>query len=250
MSLAVEYQQVSLGYGRGRMVLSGIDVVIHRGEFVGIIGPNGSGKSTLLRALFGLGITVEGTIRILGQERAQADLWRLGYVPQRPDVDPLFPVTVLDVALMGRAGRAGLLRRFGGSDMAAANDALAFVNMAHLASQPFGQLSGGQKQRVLIAQALAQAPDILVFDEALNGLDFESQQEVIGLTRELHRQGRTMLFVMHNFNELARYCTSIILVNAGTVQIGPPRDILTPETLRTVFYIDPAAVEGCLERDR
>jgi manganese/zinc/iron transport system ATP- binding protein len=112
MNLAIEYEQVRLSYGQGRIVLSEVELAVQKGEFIGIIGPNGSGKSTLIRALFGLGVTVLGTIRILGKEQTHTDLSRLGYVPQRPEVDPLFPATALDVVLMGRAGRIGLFRRF------------------------------------------------------------------------------------------------------------------------------------------
>jgi ABC-type Mn2+/Zn2+ transport system ATPase subunit len=248
MRPTIEYQRVSVGYGRARWILSNVDLAIEPGEFAGVIGPNGSGKSTLLRALFGLGITVEGTIRILGRERTHADLSRLGYVPQRPEVDPFFPASALDVTLMGRTGRIGLFRRLNSRDVAAAMNALGFVKMDSFSDRPFGQLSGGQQQRVLIARALAQEPEVLVFDEALNGLDLKSQQEVIQLTRDLHKGGRAILFVIHNFNELCRYCTKVLLVSDGHVRIGTPRDILTPETLRTVFYIDPDAVGGCLER--
>jgi ABC-type cobalamin/Fe3+-siderophores transport system ATPase subunit len=118
--------------------------------------------------------------------------------------------------------------------------------MTYFSDYPFGQLSGGQQQRVLIARALAQESEILVFDEALNGLDLESQKEVIEITQDLHNQGLTILFVIHNFNEIASYCTSFILVSDGRVKMGTPREILSPKTLRTVFYIDPKAVESCL----
>jgi ABC-type Mn2+/Zn2+ transport system ATPase subunit len=245
---AVEFHDVRIGYHRGRPVLRGVDLAIASGELVGVIGPNGSGKSTLLRALLGLGVTVEGEIRVLGAPLGRVDLPRLGYVPQRPDIDPMFPVSALDVALMGRAGKLGLWRRLKPADAVVAREALAFVGMAAHAQRPFGQLSGGQQQRVLIARALAQEPDLLIFDEAFNGLDLESQHELIGLTLELHGAGRTVLFVMHNFNELVRHFDHIILVSGGGVRMDTPAAILTAETLQRVFYIDPSVVEGCLGR--
>lgn len=248
MSTAVEFKDVSLHYHQARPILTDLNLAVAEGEFVGIIGPNGSGKSTLLRALFGLGITIQGDVSLFGLPRDKADLARMGYVPQRPEVDPMFPVSVLDVVLMGRTKRVGLWKRFSSKDVESARQALGFVNMADFAARPFGHLSGGQQQRVMIARALAQEADLMVFDEALNALDLESQQEVIGLTKELHAQGRTILFVLHNFNELARHFTGIILVNQGTARLGAPAEILTPETLRTVFYIDPQSMEGCLGR--
>jgi manganese/zinc/iron transport system ATP- binding protein len=211
-----------------------------------VIGPNGSGKSTLLRALLGLGVTVEGSVRVLGEPLPRVNLARIGYVPQRPEIDPMFPVSALDVALMGRAGRLGLWRRLKPADAAAAREALAFVGMGAHANRPFGQLSGGQQQRVLIARALAQEPELLIFDEAFNGLDLESQHELIGLTVQLHATGRTVLFVMHNFNELVRHFDHVILVSHGSVRMDRPPAILTAETLRQVFYIDPTVLAGAL----
>jgi ABC-type Mn2+/Zn2+ transport system ATPase subunit len=248
MTTAIEFTYVSLGYHQARPILTDVNLAVAAGEFVGIIGPNGSGKSTLLRSLFGLGIAIQGEVSLFGRPHDKADLARMGYVPQRPEVDPMFPVSVLDVVLMGRTKRVGLWRRFTSQDRETARQALGFVNMTDFAARPFGHLSGGQQQRVMIARALAQEADLLVFDEALNALDLESQQEVISLTQQLHSQGKTILFVLHNFNELARHFTGVILVNKGTAHLGAPAEILTPETLRTVFYIDPQSMEGCLGR--
>ncbi len=162
-------RDVALGYG-GRTVLSRLDFTIERGDFLGVMGPNGSGKTTLLRALLGLIKPLGGTMEWVAQNGGPP---RLGYVPQRERLDPNFPLSSLEVAVMGRFGKLGAMRRAGRADVEMALGCLRRVGMERLAHSPYRSLSGGQQQRVLIARALAGEPDALLLDEPTNGMDIE-----------------------------------------------------------------------------
>ena len=155
----VEVRNVSFSY-QATPVLEDVNLTIYERESVCIVGPNGGGKTTLLRLMLGQLQPTQGEIRIFGLPPEQARL-RLGYMPQRSEYDPLFPVTALDVVLMGRLGQPGLrgwLGWHGASDRRAARAALEQVHMADAAGRPFAALSGGQRQRVLIARRSAASP--------------------------------------------------------------------------------------------
>ncbi len=155
----IEVRNVSFSY-QAAPVLEDVSLTIGERESVCIVGPNGGGKTTLLRLLLGQIRPTRGEVLIFGQPPEQARL-RIGYMPQRSEYDPLFPVTAMDVVLMGRLGQSGLrgwLGWYGASDRRAALDALEQVHMADAAGNPFAALSGGQRQRVLIARRCAASP--------------------------------------------------------------------------------------------
>jgi len=226
----VSFTDVALGYG-DRAILSGISLDIPRGDFLGLVGPNGSGKTTLLRALLGTIAAQRGTIAI------GSDV-RFGYVPQREQIDTRYPLTVLDVVLMGRYARIGLLRRPGPADRAAAEQALAQVGIPDLSGKRLADLSGGQKQRALIARALVGDPTVLVLDEPTNGLDLVATTQILGLVRDLHeRQGLTVLMVSHALNEVANYVTRLALLVDGNLRVGPVDEVLTERALSGLYGI-------------
>jgi manganese/zinc/iron transport system ATP- binding protein len=195
------------------------------------VGPNGAGKTTILRALLGNLEPLEGTVR-------RAAGLRFGYVPQRDQVDYGFPLEVIDVVMMGRYDRIGLVRRPAAEDRRLACAALEHVGIPELAEAPLNALSGGQKQRTLIARALVGSPNVLVLDEPTTGMDLVATTQILGLVRELHdRDGLTVLMVSHALNEVANYVDRIALVLEGAFRIGPVDEIMTEDTLSEMYGI-------------
>jgi ABC-type Mn2+/Zn2+ transport system ATPase subunit len=230
MSTLISFDHATLGYGR-RVVLSDITFDIPVGDFLGLVGPNGAGKTTILRAILGSLIPMEGTVTM-------APGLRFGYVPQRDSVDYNFPLKVLDVVLMGRYDRIGLMRRPSNADRDLARDALDHVGIGHLAEQQLNALSGGQKQRALIARALVGQPNVLVLDEPTNGMDLVSTTQILGLVRELHeRDNLTVLMVSHALNEVANYVGRIALVVERGFRVGTVSDIMTEDVLTQMYGI-------------
>jgi manganese/zinc/iron transport system ATP- binding protein len=226
----VTFDGVTLGYGR-RAVLTDLNFEIPEGDFLGLVGPNGAGKTTILRALLGNLEPLEGTVR-------RAAGLRFGYVPQRDQVDYGFPLEVIDVVMMGRYDRIGLVRRPAAEDRRLACAALEHVGIPELAEAPLNALSGGQKQRTLIARALVGSPNVLVLDEPTTGMDLVATTQILGLVRELHdRDGLTVLMVSHALNEVANYVDRIALVLEGAFRIGPVDEIMTEDTLSEMYGI-------------
>lgn len=230
MNQLVTFSGATLGYGR-RVVLSDLSFTISEGDFLGMVGPNGAGKTTILRALLRTLEPLRGTV-------THAPNIRFGYVPQRDQVDYNFPLTVVDVVLMGRYDRIGLGRRPGARDRELACKALDHVGILDLADQPLSLLSGGQKQRTLIARALVGDPNVLVLDEPTSGMDLVSTTQILGLVRELHdRDNLTVLMVSHALNEVANYVERIALVMNGGFRIGPVDQIMTQSVLSDMYGI-------------
>src|SRR5512145_1576280 len=185
----LEIHDLTVAYHK-KPVLWGIDLLVPRGKLVGIVGPNGAGKSTLIKAAMGLLPLSSGWVKIFGQP-VEKNLVRVGYVPQRESVDWDFPVSVMDVVLMGRYGRLGLIRRPSKKDREVARECLDKVKMLPYANRQISNLSGGQQQRVFLARALAQESDLYFMDEPFAGVDAATEQAVLSLLRELRKQGRT-----------------------------------------------------------
>src|SRR5258707_9471470 len=193
-TMLLQLQNLSLGY-ESRAILEGLSLTIERGEFLALLGPNGAGKTTLLRGILGLIPVLAGHIEYGFDRLAHPP----GYVPQRETLDPIFPLTVFEVVLMGTYARLPLLRPIGRRERACASDRLEQVGLAALANQPFWALSGGQKQRVLIARALAVEPEILLLDEPTSGVDPGASAVIMDLISRLNRdQGLTVVLVSHH----------------------------------------------------
>jgi ABC-type Mn2+/Zn2+ transport system ATPase subunit len=230
MTQLVSFDHATLGYGR-RVVLSDLTFSIPEGDFLGMVGPNGAGKTTILRAIL-------RTLEPLSGVVTHAPNIRFGYVPQRDQVDYNFPLTVVDVVLMGRYDRIGIGRRPQASDRELACAALEHVGILELADQPLNMLSGGQKQRTLIARALVGKPNVLVLDEPTAGMDLVSTTQILGLVRELHEHDNlTVLMVSHALNEVANYVERIALVMNGSFRIGSVDEIMTQAVLTDMYGI-------------
>ncbi len=202
-------RDASFGYG-GRAVVSGVDLTVDAGAFVGIVGHNGSGKSTLLRGVLGLIEPLAG--------RVERNTRAIGYVPQRETLDALFPLRADEIVHMGAYGRLRGLRRLQAAERDRARTCLARVGLAERASSPFASLSGGQRQRVLLARALMVEPELLVLDEPTSGVDAESQVEIAELLHRLSTEaGTAVLMVSHDVDWVRESADTVRLVSEGRV---------------------------------
>ena len=211
---------------------------IPRASFTVIIGPNGCGKSTLLRAL---GRTLKpraGRVLLEGTPistmKSKDVARRLALLPQSPIAPE--SITVGDLVARGRYPHQGLLRQWSAADARAVADALDATEVADLRDRYVAELSGGQRQRVWLAMALAQQTDLLLLDEPTTFLDIAHQFEVMDLCARLHEEGRTLVAVLHDLNQAARYATHLIAMKAGAVVAeGSPADVVTEPLVREVF---------------
>jgi len=222
------------GYGGERLALRDVTFAVRAGESLAVLGPNGGGKTTLLRALLGELPVRRGQVALAG---------RPAYVPQGERTRLDFPVSALDVALMGAYGRTGLLRRVSRSDRRLAAEALERVGMAGEADARFGTLSGGQRQRVLIARALVQDAAVLLLDEPLSGVDRSSAQRIHRLFDELRAEGRALLIATHDVAH-GRQSDRVLCLNGRQVAFGPPQSALSMETLEQTYGADIVRFDG------
>jgi ABC-type Mn2+/Zn2+ transport system ATPase subunit len=232
---ALAARDLSFAYGGGQRALEDVTFEVPRGSMVGIIGPNGGGKSTLIKVLLGLVEPQRGAVEVLGQPVKRRLRRLLGYVPQQDDVDLSFPVSVLDVVLMGRVPSLKLFRRFTGRDLELAREALEIVGMEEHAGAPIGELSGGQQQRVFLARALAQEAEVLLLDEPVSGVDAPSQHEVFGLLRRLQERGKTVLLTSHGLSAIGERFDLALLLNRRVVAFGAPEEVFTRELLDEAY---------------
>ena len=211
-----------------------MNLTVPSGDFVSVVGPNGSGKTTLLKLALGLLAPTEGAIRVFDESPRHARR-RIGYVPQHPQLDPLFPVSALDVTLMGRLGTAPWSGPWRPSDRDAARTALDEVGLADRAGSHFASLSGGQKQRVLIARALACDPDLLLLDEPTAGLDAHVEEGFYRLLQELNRR-LTIVLVSHDLGFVSGFVTSVICV--GKDVVIHPTSAITGQVIADLYGSD------------
>jgi zinc transport system ATP-binding protein len=227
----VSAKDLSFSYDGKNLALENAAFEILDGEFAAIIGPNGGGKTTLLKLILGLVEPTQGEVRVFGTT-PRAARRRIGYMPQYPRFDPDFPVTVMDVVLMGRLGHAPTVGPFRRRDKDVARSALGEVSCADLAGRSFAALSSGQRQRVLIARALACEPDLLLLDEPTSNLDPSVQDDVQDLLHALNRR-MTMIVVSHDVAFVSKYVSKVVCVNR-TVALHPTTEIKAD--LFTVLY--------------
>lgn len=236
---AIRVDNVSFSYDLGVPTLRDVTLSVTSGEFLGLVGPNGSGKTTLLRLLDRIYVPHRGTItlfdRPLTDFTRQAIAQRIAFVPQENGI--IFPFTVIEIVLMGRAPHSRGAVFENPADRAIAEEMMALMDVAHLASQPITSLSGGERQRVFIARALAQQPEILLLDEPNAHLDIAHQVEVFNILGTLHKaRGLTVVSVSHDLNLAATYSDRIAMLVCGSlVAVGTPAEVLTEERIREVF---------------
>jgi ABC-type Mn2+/Zn2+ transport system ATPase subunit len=258
----VQLSQVRLGYGP-KVVLEEVNLTLEEGDFLGLVGPNGSGKTTLLRA-------------ILGQLRPQAGRveygpWtpggeavppasgplhppcstlrfprtRFGYVPQHREADELFPLTALQVTLMGCYPQVGLFRWPGRAHREWALACLERVGAADLASQLFSDLSGGQKQRVLVARALATGAPTLLLDEPTNDMDLRSEYDLMQLFAQMHEVGKvTLVIVSHMLHLVLNYAARVAIIHGGRLRLFSTAELVGGSQLSEIYALPVRVVEN------
>jgi manganese transport system ATP-binding protein len=232
---ALTIRDLTVHYG-DVTALEAVDLTVPAGSACGLIGANGSGKSTLFKAVVGLARPTTGTVDVLGgSPDAARRRGEIAYVPQADDLDPSFPVDVVDVVLMGRYHRMGWTRRPGRVDRTAVADALERVGLSGLAGRQIGRLSGGQRQRVLLARALAQEARLLLLDEPFTGVDLASEAAVTAVLRDLVVDGCSLVVSTHDLAALPALCEQAVLLQRRVLAQGPTAQVLTADNLARTF---------------
>lgn len=198
-------------------VIEGLSFSVLERDFVGLIGANGAGKTTLLKMIVGLLRPTRGEIRLFGQPIRQFSDWeRIGYVPQKNALNPLFPATVREVVTSGLYNRKMLFRRLTRADRQKADDALYAMRIEDLADRRIGQLSGGQQQRAFLARAMINNPELLILDEPTVGIDAESQEGFFRMIRHMHQHHHiTFMMVSHDMDMMKSYLGDQPLQKSG-----------------------------------
>lgn len=230
-------EDASIGYDK-RIISEGLNVEIPDRSFTAIIGPNGCGKSTLLRGLARVLTPARGRVLLDGKTtssyKSKEVARTLGLLPQTslaPD-----GIRVADLVARGRAPYQGLIQQWRESDEAAVARALDATRITELSGRLVDELSGGQRQRVWVAMLLAQDTPIMLLDEPTTFLDIAHQYELMELFRTFHDDGKTLVAVLHDLNQAARYASHLIVMRDGEiVTTGAPADVITPELIEEVF---------------
>ncbi|MDQ0794774.1 ABC transporter ATP-binding protein [Streptomyces sp. B1I3] len=235
----------------GRTVVHGLDLAVPDGQVTVIVGPNACGKSTTLRALGRLLKPAGGSVLLDGTELSRIPTRKIaqsvGLLPQTPVAPEA--ITVSDLVARGRQPHQHWWQQWSEADERAVTDAMERTDITALGDRPVDELSGGQRQRVWIAMALAQETDLLLLDEPTTYLDIAHQVEVLDLVRRLAapaadgRRGRTVVTVLHDLNQAARYADHLVAMKAGRIVAeGRPGDVVTAELVREVFGLDAVIV--------
>jgi ABC-type Mn2+/Zn2+ transport system ATPase subunit len=215
---------LAAGYG-GPPVIDAVSFTLAAGERAGVLGPNGGGKSTLFRVLLGELEPLHGTV---------AGPARFGFVPQTERSRLDYPVSALDVALMGTLSRLPWWHRAGRRDRRLAREALERVGLGAVAGEQFGELSGGQRQRVLVARALVQDAPVLLLDEPFTGVDRPSADVLESLLADLAAEGRGVLIATHDLDQALAW-DEVLCLNRRMVAFGRPVETLTRAVLEQTY---------------
>jgi zinc transport system ATP-binding protein len=229
-SAAIVIKGLSFSYD-GYPVLEDVNLSIPQGDFVSVVGPNGGGKTTLLKLIVGLLRPSRGEVRVFGAAPEQARP-RIGYMPQQSQLDPQFPATVMDVALMGRLGHGRQFGPYSRKDKEIVGHALDQVGLSSLHKKPFSSISGGQRQRLFIARALACEPDLLVLDEPTANLDMVMEGDLYELLHTLN-QRLTVVMVSHDLGFVSKVVKSVVCVKRKVLM--HPTCEITGEIINEIY---------------
>ena len=232
----LDVEGVSVSYSNGHLALRDASFKLSSGTICALVGVNGSGKSTLFKSIMGFVTPTAGSVRINGLPvREVLKQHQVAYVPQAEDVDWEFPVSVWDVAMMGRYGAMNFLRIPRAVDKARVEESLHRVSMWEFKDRQIGELSGGQKKRVFLARALAQGGQVILLDEPFTGVDVKTEEAIITLLRELRKEGCIILVSTHNLGSVPEFCDQVVLINRTVLAYGPTSEVFTEKNLSAAF---------------
>ena len=234
--ITISLDDISVRYNNGHTALYDVSLHLQGGTTCALVGINGSGKSTLFKVLMGLIKPQTGHVKLCDLPITQALKKNLvAYVPQSEEVDWQFPVSVLDVVMMGRYGHMNFLRRPKPKDYQKIDEAMSRVQINHLANRQISELSGGQKKRVFLARALAQESKILLLDEPFTGVDVKTEKAIMDLLDELRQEGHLILISTHNLGTVPEFCDQVIMINRTILAMGSTKSTFTQANLEKVF---------------
>jgi zinc/manganese transport system ATP-binding protein len=221
----LRFDDLTLGYDRHPAVhhLRG---TVPRGDLLAVVGPNGAGKSTLLKGIAGGLRPQSGAISLIGVARED-----IAYLPQQSEIDRSFPIAAFDFVAMGLWREVGALRGLGADQRQKVARALAAVGLGGFERRPIGSLSGGQMQRLLFARLLLQDAPLILLDEPFTAIDAKTAADLISLVQRWHAEGRTVLAVLHDLDQVRRHFPNALLLAREPVKWGPTADVLTPANL-------------------
>lgn len=234
--LDVRVSDVTVTYNNGHVAIRDANFELREGVICAFVGINGSGKSTLFKTIMGFLKPAKGSVMIAGMPINQARKRNIvAYVPQAEEVDWSFPVSVMDVVLMGRYGTMNFLRIPRAEDKRMAEESLRRVAMWDFRDRQIGELSGGQRKRVFLARALAQQGRVILLDEPFTGVDVKTEAKIIELLRELRDSGHIILVSTHDLSSVPEFCDEAVIINCTVLAAGPVREVFTPEILTEAF---------------
>jgi len=229
----IQLRDVSIGY-EGISLIDHIYIEINKGKLVGMVGPNGGGKSTLLKTLLGLVPPVTG--RLLYKENIT-----FGYVPQSVTFDRIFPLSVLEIVIMGRYARVPFTRKPDKNDMDIVRVTMVRTGIDHLKDRTFRSLSGGEKQRVLLARAIAGGPDIIAMDEPTASIDSKGEAEIMSLIKDMKENKEfTIIMVSHFIDSLIKFSDELVMVDKDRALFkhGDISDFTDKQYINEIFSKD------------
>ncbi|WP_457600968.1 metal ABC transporter ATP-binding protein [Hydrogenivirga sp.] len=227
----IEVENLFFSYDAKSSVLEDVSFRVERGEFVGVVGPNGAGKTTLFKILLGFLKPLRGSVRLFGTDVRHFRQWqRIGYVPQRLNVEQNFPATVRELlSLVADGDRA--------------KEIAEFLHIDFYIDRQFLKLSGGQQQLVLLGMALASDPELLLLDEPTAGLDIHAQMHITQILKELSmNEGKTVLMISHDIGLVLKNVDKVLCINRGVYYYGEPEEAL--DTIEEIFGIRRGARDG------
>jgi zinc transport system ATP-binding protein len=234
----IEVKDIFFSYDKEE-ILKGINLNIHKGDYLAIIGPNGSGKTTLIKIILGLLRPDKGSIKLFGKNIKEFKEWsKVGYVPQKAaNFDLNFPATVKEVVSMGRFAKKGLFYGLNKEDDKIVEESIRQVSMQDYENHLIGDLSGGQQQRVFIARALSGKPEIIFLDESTAGIDKKSQDDFYSLLSELNKKfGLTLVLVSHDIERMTKEAMHIACVDRTLVCHTSPAEFLKNSEIINLYH--------------
>lgn len=230
----LEFDNVTLGYELHPAVHH-VSVTINKGDLVAIVGPNGAGKSTFLKGIIGQLAPMAGEIKWHGIQRQN-----VAYLPQQSQVDRSFPITVQEMVALGAWHQTGAFGRLRSKHKRKVAAALSQLGLQGFDKRLIGSLSGGQMQRVLFARVLVQEADLILLDEPFTGIDSKTTQDLIHLIQAWHRDGKTILAVLHDMDQVNKHFPQTLLLSRQAIGFGETAEVLTSQNLQKARELNEA----------